>query len=497
MASGLGLVGPLNLLKKDLTGLNQENCAMIDEIKIYSLPVTIEQLLSNHCLNFTANAFATGEWVPSMNQTCKVKKQLIIINELSKTRKLKGSPHYFFNNGIHNHDDFPYPNVVRAIIDLSKTLEIDPFQATINSMEYGVNLITNFDPNLLLSDLIQHQGISFYPIDRGLGMECRHSQYRIKIYNKSYQFNLPYYVLRIEIHVNTMDYLQSKGIPVWTLGDLLYHSTLIMLGNDLIKKFEEILFYDNLIDDSSLNEKDRLVMSNARIPGWWKKNLPKNELDVFRRRYKTLYEKHAKRKWQDILSPLIKEKIETLLELTPETQALINCIEQSNSNILELYESLPEIYAKFSPSDSSICLPAVSEGGVGDKISFSDTGDIILGRKWGDFDKISDSDTKAINDISKDEKNSLGGWEDEIKGLESFFLNIDLPQEPISLNGWEVITDLELFFESHFGSVKANNGNETYLPDLMRLRVLREILAEDRTKDEKKEHLIEEEWDSF
>lgn len=178
---------------------------MIDELKSYSLPVTIAQLLSNRHLDFPINAYETGER-NNNNQTCKFKNQIITINKARNTRKLRGSPHYFYNDGHHNYDDFSYPKLVKAICGLSITLEIDPGSTHLNGIEYGVNLITDFNPFEVLNDLIQHQGVPFYPIDLGVGMQSKHSQYRIKIYNKGLQNDLPYYVIRIEIHVNTMEY---------------------------------------------------------------------------------------------------------------------------------------------------------------------------------------------------------------------------------------------------------------------------------------------------
>jgi hypothetical protein len=68
-------------------------------------------------------------------------------------------------------------------------------------------------------------------------------------------------------------------------------------------------------------------------------------------------------------------------------------------------------------------------------------------------------------------------WSNDIAELESYFINIDLPTQPVKLNRCSTITNCSLFIESHFATVKGNNGNRTYLPYLQRLQGLRTVLT--------------------
>lgn len=68
-------------------------------------------------------------------------------------------------------------------------------------------------------------------------------------------------------------------------------------------------------------------------------------------------------------------------------------------------------------------------------------------------------------------------WEQEISSLNQFFAAVTLPTQPVQLNPWETITDLPMFLESHFETVRANNGKPTYLPYLKRLQQLKEYLT--------------------
>lgn len=67
-------------------------------------------------------------------------------------------------------------------------------------------------------------------------------------------------------------------------------------------------------------------------------------------------------------------------------------------------------------------------------------------------------------------------WDRDIADLEDFFSEITLPIEVVKLNNWTTITDITKFIDSHFAYVKAHNGNQTFLPDLYRLKQLRNCL---------------------
>lgn len=68
-------------------------------------------------------------------------------------------------------------------------------------------------------------------------------------------------------------------------------------------------------------------------------------------------------------------------------------------------------------------------------------------------------------------------WSNDIAELESYFASIELPTQPVKLNRCSTITDCSLFIESHFTTVKGNNGNRTFLPYLNRLQELKQVLT--------------------
>jgi hypothetical protein len=79
--------------------------------------------------------------------------------------------------------------------------------------------------------------------------------------------------------------------------------------------------------------------------------------------------------------------------------------------------------------------------------------------------------------FSKPEQPKPESWEQDITELENYFTGITLPTQPAKLNKCSTITNCSLFIESHFATVKANNGKRTFLPFLNRLQELKQVLT--------------------
>ena len=84
--------------------------------------------------------------------------------------------------------------------------------------------------------------------------------------------------------------------------------------------------------------------------------------------------------------------------------------------------------------------------------------------------------TEPVYYFSKPEQPKPESWEQDITELENYFTGIALPTQPVKLNRCSTITNCSLYIESHFATVKANNGKQTYLPYLNRLQELKGVL---------------------
>jgi len=85
--------------------------------------------------------------------------------------------------------------------------------------------------------------------------------------------------------------------------------------------------------------------------------------------------------------------------------------------------------------------------------------------------------TEPVYYLSKPEQPMPESWEQGITELEKYFAGIKLPTQPVKLNKCSTITNCSLFIESHFATVKANNGKRTFLPYLNRLQELKQVLT--------------------
>ncbi len=145
---------------------------MIDFIKIYSLPITIDDLVNNPNLVFQLNVNESGEF-NAKDQHCTFNELIISINKTKGTRKMQGSLHKHWNGGLHNHNDFTFKDVCSTLLKIENTFRIDTSKCTLNNLEYGVNIRSEIFPTELINDLIQHVGKTIYTHVKGYRENCK------------------------------------------------------------------------------------------------------------------------------------------------------------------------------------------------------------------------------------------------------------------------------------------------------------------------------------
>ena len=128
-----------------------------------------------------------------------------------------------------------------------------------------------------------------------------------------------------------------------------------------------------------------------------------------------------------------------------------------------------------------------------DKAQGKDIADYLIELNWRDFREktiqkpttTSEHSTKNSSPVIVEDKDweiitkqpaEVKCWKKEIDELEQYFDNTTLPNEPVRLNQSALIKDVSKFIYSHLATVKANNENDRYLPYLLRLQQLKEIL---------------------
>jgi hypothetical protein len=199
------------------------------------------------------------------------------------TITLSGSLHKYWNSGAHNYNDFDF-NALRWVLkDLNTKFGIVPENCIFKCLEIGVNIIPPIPTNDILDYCFLHKTLPFeykHNSDEGKYKQVKHSQYIIKIYNKALHYkknftDIETEILRFEIKYTKMQKLNERGI--YNLNDLLNYG-LHNFKNELLKEFNNILFYDNTIQSKSKS------LPNYKNPIYW--------TDLLKKPTKTNYYKH-------------------------------------------------------------------------------------------------------------------------------------------------------------------------------------------------------------
>ncbi len=299
---------------------------MIDFIKIHRLAVKAEKLLNNERLIFPLSIIEkTGEVLNRPQIAYYNGLQFIVKGENSG---LKGSLHKYWFNGM-NWQDFYLNQIQEAIKELVNKFEFQPENSDLNFVEIGLNIPVWCDPTEIIKGTIIYKHKSFEPLPvegKGFGRVCRTSQFDIKIYNKSLQYNLSQHLLRFEIKVKRMELLapdrgkKKEQKFSLTLADLCKLETYNRLLNLLLSVLNDILFYDANTPDTTTNPKDHDLFIQGRYPEYWN-IMPRSTKNRKIKRFKELT---GGEKIKSELKKLIIEKWNELTTLQTTTPERIN-----------------------------------------------------------------------------------------------------------------------------------------------------------------------------
>ncbi|MEQ8422964.1 MAG: hypothetical protein RIB64_23375 [Arenibacter algicola] len=232
-------------------------------------------------------------------------------------------PHYFFNNNLHNANNFSVGNSIDVINEFIRQFEITDFALyNIVNIEFGVNFLFPGYGKDLVTFTEHHKKNQFrtdselpyskksYSIDsRG-----RANTYKIiKLYCKGLQF--PEYAsvdtLRLEIKSKKSAYIKQLGII--DIGDLTNPIVYRNLESELLQVVGELLILDRRIDFEKLTIREANKLKEYLNTHTWFEALQKsrNEFSHKRKRYFEYLEK-AGRNIHNELYLVIAEKLKSL-----------------------------------------------------------------------------------------------------------------------------------------------------------------------------------------
>ena len=313
---------------------------MIDGIKAI-LTDNLEEIRNNPLLDFEIPAKISVQTGELKNQDFPVAKYkgLFLIDKGSCI-VVKGSIHVMNNDGKHNYNKFGLSEIHLALYEMANNLKIVTNFAKLKNIEFGVNLLIDYEPRLFLNSLIFHKGKGFtFQTGRNMQFrECSHSQFYIKVYDKGLQNGLNQFILRFELKFIKMEKINGFGIKY--LSDLLNPQNLKKLRTELLRIYNEILIGDLSVVPEKLLEKDKILFANGHNGNYWDTRLPRTKnfeggetSKIYRRKIRA-YSREMN-KFKDILNEtgadnrkiLIRELIES--ESDNLISKTINILDQS------------------------------------------------------------------------------------------------------------------------------------------------------------------------
>jgi hypothetical protein len=244
---------------------------------------TVEEILSSPLLDFVAPvSLNTGEINPQNSErkkklfTPKNEKKayykgltVVVTNDLYIN--LQGSLHEYFHEN--NRGDFKISEVKDAIVSLAASLGINPSLTTLHNLEFGVNVILPFPVSTFLNSILNYKGQrpdrNTYT-GKGFLIKFYFNQYEVKLYDKGKQHGLNQNILRVEIKVRRMQYLQAKKVPIKTLNDLLNRNNYPVLKSLLLKVIDSIVL-SNIETDRTMNKNEKRLFIESGNPSYWVK----------------------------------------------------------------------------------------------------------------------------------------------------------------------------------------------------------------------------------
>ncbi|MFZ1423841.1 MAG: hypothetical protein WAS55_08460 [Saprospiraceae bacterium] len=222
---------------------------------------------------------ATGEFLPDKRiraELTAIYKNLLFEIFKGGTITLSGSLHRYWNDGIHNYNNFNFAALKDPINDICQRFGIDPIRSIIHHLEFGINL---YDLSYQATQIVQN-----LMIHSGRGNPPEHFKYRshntpsefkcivrdwytLKIYDKGKHYQQDQEIFRLECKATKMHSLNEMGI--YTLADLTKPETMDKLSGMLRFLWSGVLINDWTIREEELSQDLKYQLKDWRNPTYW------------------------------------------------------------------------------------------------------------------------------------------------------------------------------------------------------------------------------------
>ncbi|RZJ36419.1 MAG: hypothetical protein EOO51_01405 [Flavobacterium sp.] len=250
----------------------------------------------------------------------KGKYENLDIRISSERATIVGSIHKYFNmlfkKGNQNYNDFTIFDLRHSLQQLRAIFGLH-HKTAINALEMGFNLEMEQDPQTYIDNNILMYDLKHHNIDRlksqGDFKRFDRTDYSLKIYNKSKQFQTAKNLLRIEIRITSKRLLHK--LRVHEMEDLSDAIVLKGIFQFLMNKFEKVIIVDR-VNEVLIPPSDVEKLNKYTNPNYWKRIKSEKSYKVIRRLNKDFERILNKYRLNTLKNRLRDELHQKFLELT-------------------------------------------------------------------------------------------------------------------------------------------------------------------------------------
>jgi hypothetical protein len=203
------------------------------------------------------------------------------IHKVTYYLTLRGSFHKNFLK--ENYSYFKWIDLQKEIQYLENRLEIPASQLSISNLEIGANVSIPFNFSYFERNLLSYKGARFKTLDSNrnrklFGFKWDLSQYSLKMYDKTAQYDLNYDLMRFELHYYKMEIANRLGI--YTLLDLKDYSKVKSLSPLLLKAWDNVFLIDDEVKTVRIKDSQKALLKVVNDESYWK-DLKQSNLKAF------------------------------------------------------------------------------------------------------------------------------------------------------------------------------------------------------------------------
>jgi len=228
-----------------------------------------------------------------------------------------------------NGNQFTLENIIEVRKHLEQLFNCSSHQMLFRNIEFGVNTTPLFNPNLYLKGLLYHLNKPFECRFNGSFSQAIHQRYKLKIYNKSIQYGMSEFTLRIELKINKTKELKKVGIK--TFADV-NSNTLNKAKELLLRRFDEVMHYDYTINKKALTNREKQLLKSYSSPRYWIIDLKSNHRDRHKKNLQKIIQKHSKNLHQQLRDDISKKCV-IINRLSESAKCVINTSSSIELNI--------------------------------------------------------------------------------------------------------------------------------------------------------------------